>query len=51
MFLLLKIFQNRTYVNYTVCVVCILTDSVEDGEKVIQTALDAFGQIGAFIYF
>lgn len=26
------------------------TDSVEDGEKLIQTALDAFGQIGEFLF-
>lgn len=25
------------------------TDSVEDGEKLIQTALDAFGRIGAYL--
>lgn len=27
-----------------------LTDSVEDGEKLIQTALDAFGRIGDLKY-
>lgn len=26
------------------------TDSVEDGEKLIKTALDAFGRIGGFYF-
>lgn len=30
------------------CLCCACTDSVEDGEKLIQTALDAFGRIGKY---
>lgn len=32
----------------SVIICCANADSVEDGEKVIQTALDAFGRIGAY---